>query len=364
MDRYQPRRPPRHETQKFRGLDHHLIRWGPDSDDPVLVLHGYVDCAASFQFVADEISPELPLCAIDWRGFGGSARNAGGYWFPDYYADLEQFIDTLCPRKPARLVGHSMGANVAMIYAGVRPARVRRLVNLEGFGLPLLEVYGLSETTGVITVSSPDEYRIGRVGRPLADVELRLADDGEILARGANIFRGYRNDPEGTRAAIDDDGWFHTGDIGALDAEGFLKITDRKKELLVTSGGKKVAPAPIEKRLQQILGVGHVVVVGEQRHYVAALVTLDAAAVPKLAARVGSAARNVAEASCCPRVRAFLDREIARVNELLARFESIRRFHVLAGEFSIPGGELTPTMKLKRKPIGTKYAAEIEAMYR
>jgi len=139
MDRYQPRRPPRHETQKFRGLDHHLIRWGPDSDDPVLVLHGYADCAASFQFVADEISPELPLCAIDWRGFGGSARNAGGYWFPDYYADLEQFIDTLCPRKPARLVGHSMGANVAMIYAGVCPARVRRLVNLEGFGLPRTE---------------------------------------------------------------------------------------------------------------------------------------------------------------------------------------------------------------------------------
>ena len=139
MDRYQPRRPGRHEIRKFRGLDHHLIRWGPDSDDPVLVLHGYADCAASFQFVADEVSPELPLCALDWRGFGGSARNPGAYWFPDYYADLEQFVDTLCPRRPARLVGHSMGANVAMIYAGVRPARVRRLVNLEGFGLPRTE---------------------------------------------------------------------------------------------------------------------------------------------------------------------------------------------------------------------------------
>jgi pimeloyl-ACP methyl ester carboxylesterase len=139
MKPYQPRRPGRHETRSIRGLDHHLIRWGPDSDDPVLVLHGYADCAASFQFVADEVSPELPLVAIDWRGFGGSARNPGGYWFPDYYADLEQFIDTLCPRNPARLVGHSMGANVAMIYAGVRPARVRRLVNLEGFGLPRTE---------------------------------------------------------------------------------------------------------------------------------------------------------------------------------------------------------------------------------
>jgi pimeloyl-ACP methyl ester carboxylesterase len=139
MRPYEPRRPGRHETRRFRGLDHHLIRWGPDSDDPVLVLHGYADCAASFQFVADEVAPELPLVAIDWRGFGHSARNPGSYWFPDYYADLEQFVDTLCPRAPARLVGHSMGANIGMIYAGVRPARVRRLVNLEGFGLPRTE---------------------------------------------------------------------------------------------------------------------------------------------------------------------------------------------------------------------------------
>jgi pimeloyl-ACP methyl ester carboxylesterase len=136
---YRPVRPGHHRTISIRGLDHHLIHWGPDSDDPVIVLHGYADCAASFQFVADEISPALPLVAVDWRGFGGSARNPGGYWFPDYYADLEQLIDRLCPRGPARLVGHSMGANVAMIYAGVRPSRVRALVNLEGFGLPLTE---------------------------------------------------------------------------------------------------------------------------------------------------------------------------------------------------------------------------------
>ncbi len=136
---YQPRRPGRHETLRFRGLDHHLVRWGPDSDDPVLLLHGYADCAASFQFIADEIAPSLPMVALDWRGFGLSERAPGGYWFPDYYADLEAFIDRLCPRRAARLVGHSMGANVAMIYAGVRPARVRHLVNLEGFGLPRTE---------------------------------------------------------------------------------------------------------------------------------------------------------------------------------------------------------------------------------
>ena len=145
---YQPKNPGRHETQEFRGLRHHLLRWGPDSDDPVLLLHGYADCAASFQFIADEIAPTLPLVALDWRGFGHSERAPGGYWFPDYYADLEQFIDRLCPRGPARLVGHSMGANVAMIYAGVRPARVRRLVNLEGFGLPRTESSQAPERLG------------------------------------------------------------------------------------------------------------------------------------------------------------------------------------------------------------------------
>jgi pimeloyl-ACP methyl ester carboxylesterase len=133
---YQPARAGRHETAVIRGLAHHVVRWGPDSDDPVLLLHGFADAAATFQFVADEMDAALPLLAVDWRGFGRSARSPGGYWFPDYYADLEQMIDAFCPRGRARIVGHSMGANVAMICAGVRPARVAGLVNLEGFGLP------------------------------------------------------------------------------------------------------------------------------------------------------------------------------------------------------------------------------------
>lgn len=132
---YRPRRPGRHGTIPIRGLEHHFIRWGTDSADPVLLLHGFADCAATFQFVADAVGPDLPLVAIDWRGFGGSARSPGGYWFPDYYADLDAMLDAFCPRGPARIVGHSMGANVAMIYAGVRPERVRSLVNLEGIGL-------------------------------------------------------------------------------------------------------------------------------------------------------------------------------------------------------------------------------------
>jgi long-chain acyl-CoA synthetase len=291
------------------------------------------------------------LAAARGRQFGGPG---GGGAFADRLADR-----VVLAKVRARL-GLDRAAFCASAAAPIAQSTLEFFFSL---GVPLVEVYGLSETTGVITVSDPASYRIGRVGRTLDGVEMRIADDGEILARGPNIFRGYRNDPEGTRAAIDADGWFHTGDVGEIDAQGFLKITDRKKELLVTSGGKKVAPAPIEKRLQQILGVGHAVLVGEQRNFVAALVTLDAAEVPTLASRVGSAARSVAEASCCPRVRAFLDREIARVNELLARFESVRKFHVLPSEFTIPSGELTPTMKLKRRVVYEKYSDHIESLY-
>ena len=136
---YEPRRPARQEMLLIRGLMHRVLRWGPDSDDPVLLLHGWADSADSFQFIADEIAPEFPLVAIDWRGFGHSEWSPAGYWFPDYYADLEQLLDQLCPAGAARLVGHSMGGNVAMSYAGIRPARVRGLVNLEGFGLPRTE---------------------------------------------------------------------------------------------------------------------------------------------------------------------------------------------------------------------------------
>ena len=133
---YQPRRPARPEMLLIRGLMHRVLRWGPESDDPVLLLHGWADSADSFQFIADEIAPALPLVALDWRGFGHSEWSPAGYWFPDYYADLEQLLEQMCPAGAARLVGHSMGGNIAMTYAGIRPARVRSLINLEGFGLP------------------------------------------------------------------------------------------------------------------------------------------------------------------------------------------------------------------------------------
>ena len=230
-------------------------------------------------------------------------------------------------------------------------------------GVPIFEIYGLSETSGPGTISTPGRFRTGSVGPAMPGMEIRLADDGEILMRGPNIFRGYRKDAEATAAALDAEGWLHSGDIGELDAGGFLRITDRKKELLVTSGGKKIAPAPIESRLREIEGVAHAVLVGEQRNFVAALLTLDPTALPTLAERLGSPARSLADGARCPLLRAFLGREIERVNGDLARFETVRKFEVLTTEFSVDGGELTPTLKLKRKVVRQKFAERIEKLY-
>ena len=130
------RRLPRHETRTVRGLAHHVTRWGPESDDPVVLLHGWADTADTFQFLVDALEGDWPLVAFDWRGFGRSAWSGTDYWFPDYFADLDFLLDTLCPAGPARLVGHSMGGNIALLYAGIRPERVRSVVSLEGFGLP------------------------------------------------------------------------------------------------------------------------------------------------------------------------------------------------------------------------------------
>ncbi len=269
-----------------------------------------------------------------------------------------RFADRLVLAKMRARLGLDAAAYCASAAAPISRATLEFFLAL---GIPIQEIYGLSETSGPGTVSRSWNYRTGRVGTPMTGVEVRVDDEGEVLMRGPNIFRGYRADPEGTAAVLEPDGWFHSGDLGAFDDEGFLYITGRKKELLVTSGGKKVAPAPIENLLREIPGIAQAVLVGERRNYIAALLTLDPALLPELANRLGSAARTLAEASDCPRLRAFYEREIGRVNRALARFESVRRFRLLDAEFTIGGGELTPTLKLKRRMVYQKYAQAIES---
>jgi long-subunit acyl-CoA synthetase (AMP-forming) len=249
------------------------------------------------------------------------------------------------------------------LVAGAAPSSRRTLDFFLSLGLPILEVYGMSECTALTTCCTPSRYRTGKAGYVLPGTEVRIADDGEICMRGPHIFKGYYGDPTATAAAIDADGWLHSGDIGEIDEDGFVQITDRKKELIITSGGENIPPQLIEGHLKSITAVSQAVLVGDRRRYLAALLTLDPEKILALAALAGSAARTPAEAAACSKFKAYLQREIDRVNQSLARVQTVKRFAVLENELSIEGGELTPTMKVKRRVVSEKYAAVIEAMY-
>ena len=216
----------------------------------------------------------------------------------------------------------------------------------------------------MLTVTPLRAIRFGRVGPPLPGVELRIAEDGEILARGANVMRGYFNRDSDTEAVIRD-GWFHTGDIGEIDEHGYLKITDRKKELLVTSGGKKIAPQPIEAALRAQSLVSEAVLVGDRRHFPAALIVPNLTA---LAARVGvpcpSDEAGRRELLGRSDVHGLYAKIVEHVNATLAQFERIKKFHLLPREFSQEAGDLTPTLKVKRRVVEERYSEEIEELYR
>lgn len=262
-------------------------------------------------------------------------------------------------------VRHALGLDqVRFAVVGAAPAALSTLQFFAGLGLPLHEVYGMSETCGVLTAPPFGRPRLGRVGRALPGVELRLSGEGEILARTRHATRGYLDDPAATAELIDAAGWLHTGDLGELDADGYLRISGRKKELLVTAGGKKVAPAEVEERLQSIEGIAHAVVVGDSRPYLSALLTLEREAAERVAARLGLAAHHSEALLTEPGFRRHLEEQIeAACNRFLARYQTIKRFVVLRGEFTVAGGELTPTMKLRRSVIAVKYASEIDALY-
>ncbi len=230
-------------------------------------------------------------------------------------------------------------------------------------GIPIFEVYGMSECTGPTTFSAADRYRTGSAGWAIPGTELKIADDGEILYRGPHVFVGYHKNPEATEEAVDDEGWFHSGDIGILDEEGFLYVTDRKKELIITSGGKNVAPVPLESKIKGIPGVAQAVVVGDRRKFLAALIVLDPEAIESLASEIGSDAADLPSAARCERIRTYFEDRIDAVNVTLAPYESIRRFAVLSEGLSVENGTLTPTLKLKRRVIQDVFSATIDELY-
>jgi long-subunit acyl-CoA synthetase (AMP-forming) len=232
-------------------------------------------------------------------------------------------------------------------------------------GIPLFEGYGLTEATGFGAIfSHPSKFRIGTIGRPLPGVEIKLLDDGELLLRSEMNMVGYRNQPEATRAAIDEEGWLHTGDVAEIDDDGYVRIVDRKKDLIINAYGKNMSPVQIEEavRAESPL-IGQVVAVGDGRPYNVALITLDPAGAAGFARRHGLEDASLEELSAHETVREQLSEAVARGNACLSRVEQIKRFAVLAHDWPPDSEELTPTMKLKRKPIATKYADKIEALY-
>jgi long-chain acyl-CoA synthetase len=229
-------------------------------------------------------------------------------------------------------------------------------------GVLILEGYGLSETTGATNVNRPDRFRFGTVGPAMPGCEIRIADDGEVLVRGHNVMRGYLERPEETAAAFDEHGWLRTGDIGEL-RDGFLKITDRKKSLFKTTGGKYVAPRMVEGRLRVKEGIGHALVHGEGRPFPIALVSLDVEALLQRSDEEGLGCRTYADLAVHPRVQALVQEHVDAVNATLARWETIRRFAIVPRPFTVESGELTPTRKLRRAVIAQRYAEVIEDLY-
>jgi long-chain acyl-CoA synthetase len=259
----------------------------------------------------------------------------------------------------------ALGGSLRVVFCGGAAVPMYVHEFFQAIGVPVQEAWGLTETSPIITMNGPtaDTLRLGSVGRALPSYEMRVADDGELLARGPSVFKGYWNKPEQTAEVFDDEGFFHTGDIGTIDDEGFVFITDRKKDLIVTAGGKNIAPQPVESRLKQSTLVENAVLIGDGRPFVVALLAPDPEGVAAWAREHGRDVSDLAAALAHPDLKSRYTEVVEEVNAGLARFEQIKEFRVLPRAFTIDGGELTPTMKVRRRVVAEAYADLIEAMY-
>jgi long-chain acyl-CoA synthetase len=285
---------------------------------------------------------------IDWAlGVGGevSALRQRQEPIPSGLAFKHRLADRLVYSK----VKARLGGRLRAAISGGAPLAKEIAEFFHVLDILILEGYGQTEETTASNVNRPDRFRFGTVGPAIPGIDVTTAEDGEILIKGPTVFAGYYNDPEATRAVLPGDGWLHTGDVGEIDEEGFLTVTDRKKDIIVTAGGKNVAPQNIEGHLKGIPWVSQALVVGDRRPYLVALITLDPDEVAKLDGRQ-DAEKLVADA-------------IGRINESLAHFEQIRHFEILLRDFSPEQNEITPTLKLKRRVVEEHFAAELEKLY-
>lgn len=265
----------------------------------------------------------------------------------------------------SKIRGNIFGHRIRFLNSGAAPISIELLEFFHAIGLAIFEGYGLTETSSPITLNITNGYRFGTVGRPLPGSEVKIAADGEILLKGPGVFTEYYKNPEATREAIDPEGWFHSGDIGAFDEAGFLRITDRKKNLIITSGGKNIAPANIENL---IMGsdpyISQAMVYGDRQKYLVALITLDEMALKQWAAGHGKGHLSFAQLTQDAEVVAMVQKTINKANQALAQYETVKYFRILPEEVTVENGMLTPTLKLKRREVVAKYEGLIQEMYR
>jgi long-subunit acyl-CoA synthetase (AMP-forming) len=313
---------------------------------------------AGIQAAGAQASPLRRRIAAWGRGVG----LAGGY--ADQEGRPRPWGYAIADRLVFSKVRARLGFDAArMLVVSAAPIAKETLDYFQSLGLPIMEVYGMSECTGPTTMSIPSRYRLGRAGYAIPGTELKVAEDGEILMRGPHVFKGYYKNEEATRETLDGEGWIHSGDVGEIDGDGFLRVADRKKELLITSGGKNIAPQYLEGKLKQIAAVSQAVAIGDRRPYVVALLTIDPARVTAEAEKAGSPARTPEEAVRCPAFKAHVEEQVEEINKGLARYETIKKIALLARELSVETGELTPTLKLKRRVILERHKEAIEALY-
>ena len=258
----------------------------------------------------------------------------------------------------------ALGGRCVAAVSGGAPLGARLAHFFRGIGVPVFEGYGLTETSAAANVNTQTAFRVGTVGKPVNGTSVRIADDGEVMLKGDVVFRAYFNNPQATAEALTD-GWFHTGDLGELDADGFLKITGRKKEIIVTAGGKNVAPSGLEDTIKAAPLVSQAMVVGDQRPFIAALVTVDEEYFPSWKSQHGKpAGASVADLATDADLLAEIQAAVDEANKQVSKAEAIKKFTVLANDFTEAGGEITPSLKLKRNVVSKNYANDIEGLYK
>ena len=264
-------------------------------------------------------------------------------------------------KKVLSKIRNLFGGQLRLAVSGAAPINPEILRFFDAAGVLVLEGWGMTETSTAATISSPDDFKIGTIGKPFPGCEVRIADDGEILVKGPNVFQGYHKNEEATRETIVD-GWLHTGDIGEIDSEGFIKITGRKKDIIITAGGKNITPANLEAEIKQHPLVSQCVVVGDRRPYLVALVTLD----PEEAAayaKENDLEETPEQLSANPDVKASIVAHVEQINQNFARVEQVKKIAILPQDLSQESGELTPTLKVKRAVVTAKHEDEIEQLY-